>query len=79
MSIDIEIKTLENFFGQSVKVYRDNEGRIIVDGDIVISPDEKLFSYMPFQIYKLNGDLELPSKNTIPATLAFIFRFRIFY
>lgn len=58
MSIDIEIKTLENFFGRSVRVYRDNEGRIIVDGDIVISPDEKLFNYMPFQIYKLNGDLE---------------------
>ena len=58
MSIDIELKTLENFLGPSVKVYRDSENRIIVDGDIIISPDNNVFTKFPFQIYMVNGDLE---------------------
>ena len=58
MSIDIELKTLENFLGEGVKIYRDPENRIIVDGDIIISPDNKIFKHFPVQIYKVNGDLE---------------------
>lgn len=62
MAIDIEIKTLENFLGKNVKVYRDSYNRIIVDGDIIIYPDNTMFDYMPFQIYELNGNLEWHSE-----------------
>lgn len=55
--MDFELLTLQNFLGPSVKIFRDYENRIIVNGDINISVDNNIFSYMPVKIYILNGNL----------------------
>lgn len=55
--MDFEILTLKNFLGTNIKVFRDYENRIIVNGDINISVDNNIFSYIPVKIYILNGNL----------------------
>lgn len=61
--MDFEVLTLQNFLGPTVKVFRDYDQRIIVNGDINISVDNNIFSYMPVKIYILNGNLYWHSSN----------------
>jgi hypothetical protein len=51
-----DIKILNNFINnKSVSVYRDNDNKIIVDGDIVIYNDE--YHHIPVKIDILNGNI----------------------
>jgi len=55
--MDYEVLALENFLGPGVKVIRDYDSNIIVNGDIFISVNDNTFNQMPVKIYILNGNL----------------------
>ena len=54
--MDKEIKALQNFFNDNhLKIYRDSDNKIIIDGNIIIFSNE--FTHIPIKIHKLNGSL----------------------
>ena len=54
---DLDIILLQNFLNdKSLKIYRDSENNIIVDGDIYISTTD--INSMPVKIHILNGSLD---------------------
>lgn len=73
--MDIEVLTLKNFLGESVKVYRDTDNNIIVNGDIHVSPDDRTFDHMPVKIHKLNGDILWHSENCVKNNLKSLINF----
>ena len=73
--MDIELLTLKNFLGNTVKIYRDDDSNIIVEGTVIVSANEKVFTHMPVKIHKLKGDLYWHSHNGAPNNLDSLYNF----
>ena len=56
--MDVQIKALKIFFSnynKNLKIYRDENNEIVIDGDIIIF--DNMYTHFPVKFHKLNGSL----------------------